>query len=101
MPAIGLKAFEYAQHTLRRLTISAVRHQFCVAEDGVEGGAQLMAHVGEELRFVLARLFKLAALVLDFVKQAHILDRDRSLVGKCRQQLNLLVSESSHTSTAH
>jgi hypothetical protein len=43
-----------------------------------------VAHVGEELRLVLARLFKLAALVLDFVEQPHVLDRDRGLVGKRR-----------------
>jgi hypothetical protein len=42
---------------------------------------------------VLARLFKLPALVLDFVKQPNILDRNRSLVGKCRDQLDLLVGE--------
>ena len=42
---------------------------------------------------MLARFFKLPALVLDFVEQPHILDRNRSLVGKCRDQLDLLVGE--------
>src|SRR5262249_46848011 len=34
--AVGLKAFEYAEHFLGWLTISAIRHQFRVAQDGVE-----------------------------------------------------------------
>ena len=52
VPAVGLKAFEYAKHLLGRLAVSAVRHQFGIAEDGVERCAQLVAHVGEELRLV-------------------------------------------------
>src|SRR6516165_10230305 len=68
VPAVGLKSFEYSKHLLGWLTVSAVRHQFRVAQDGVKRRAQLMAHIGQELRFVPARLFKLAALVLDFVE---------------------------------
>jgi len=49
-----------------------------------QGRAQLVAHIGEELRFVLAGLGKVAALVLDFVEQAHVLDGDRGLVGEGR-----------------
>ena len=41
-----------------------------------------MTHVGEELRFVLTRLRKLPALVVDFLEQANVLDRDHSLVGE-------------------
>src|SRR5215470_7722855 len=93
MLSVGLKAFEYAEHLLGRLTISAIRHQFGIAQDGVERRAQLVAHIGEELRLVLAGLFKLAALFLDFVKQPHILDRDRGLVGEGRDQLNLPIGE--------
>jgi hypothetical protein len=46
--------------------VRAVRRQFGIAQDGIERRAQLMAHIGEELRLVLAGLFKLPALVLDF-----------------------------------
>jgi hypothetical protein len=49
-----------------------------------------MAHIGEELRLVLARFFKLSALVLDFVKQSNILDRYHRLVGESRYKLYLL-----------
>src|SRR5215467_13796847 len=49
-----------------------------------------MAHIGEELRFVLARLFKLPALVLNFVELPHILDGDHGLVGEGRYKLDFL-----------
>src|SRR6516225_8111055 len=63
------------------------------ADDGVERRAQLVAHVGEELGLMLARLRELAALVLDFVEQPHIFDCDHGLVGKSLDQLDLLVGE--------
>ena len=37
-------------------------------DDGVERGAQLVAHAGDELRLVLARHLQLPVLVLDFVE---------------------------------
>ena len=45
---------------------------------------------------MLARLRELAALVLDFVEQPHVLDRDHRLVGEGRDQLDLLVGERPH-----
>ena len=95
MLAVALKPFEHGHHLLRRRAVNAVRDQFGVAEDGVERRAQLVAHVGEELRLVLARLGELAALVLDFVEQPHVLDRDHRLVGEGGDQLDLLVGERS------
>src|SRR6516164_8335104 len=101
VPAIGLKPLEYAEHLLGRLTVSAIRHQFGIAQDGIKRRAQLVAHIGEKLRLVLARFFQLSALVLDFVKQSNVLDGDRALVGEGRDQLDLLISESSHTRADH
>src|SRR5262249_25079821 len=66
--AVGLKSSEYAEHLFGRLTVSAVCHQFGVAQNGVERRAQFVTHIGEKLRFVLACLLKLAALLLDFVE---------------------------------
>src|SRR5258707_4013245 len=60
------------------------------SDDGIDRGAQLVAHAGHELRLVLARLRQLLALVLDFVEQADVLDRDHRLVGEGGQKLNLL-----------
>src|ERR1700675_3682504 len=45
---------------------------------------------------MLARHFELAALVLDFVEQPHVLDSDDRLVGECGDQRNLVVGEWSH-----
>jgi hypothetical protein len=41
-----------------------------------------MAHVGEELGFVLARFGKLAAFILNFIEEPHIFDCNRGLIGK-------------------
>src|SRR6516164_8658971 len=96
MFAVSLKTFEYAQHLLGWLAISPVRHQFGITQDGIERRAQFMAHVGEKLRFVLTRLFQLPALVLNFVEETYILNRDSGLVGECRDQFDLLVGEWLH-----
>jgi hypothetical protein len=90
MPAIGLESLEDAEHLLGRLTVSAVRHQFRITQDGVERCAQFVAHVGEKLRLVLACDLKLPALVLDFIEQSHVLDCNGGLVGKGLQQLDVL-----------
>ena len=45
---------------------------------------------------MLARDFELAALVLDFLEQPHVLDGDHSLVGEGGDQLDLLVGEWLH-----
>jgi hypothetical protein len=44
---------------------------------------------------VLARLFKLPALVLDFIEQADVFDGDNRLVRESLSQLNLLSGERS------
>src|SRR6516164_6916442 len=85
-----------AEHAVERLKVLIERfgilaEHLTYADDGVKRRTQLVAHVGEELRLVLARLGELAALRLDFVEQPHVLDRDYRLVGEGRQQLNLTV----------
>src|SRR5262245_9952970 len=74
-------------------------HHLGQADDGIERGAQFVAHAGEELRLVLARLRELPALVLDFVEQPHILDRDRRLSSEVLDQLDLFVDERPHLLT--
>ena len=90
-----------AEHAVERLGVLLQRLRILPqhlgdADDGVERRAQLVAHIGEELRLVLACLGELAALVLDFVEQPHVLDRDHRLVGEGRDQLDLLVGERPH-----
>jgi hypothetical protein len=45
------------------------------------------------LRLALARLRQLPALVLDFIEQTHVLDRNHRLVGEGLDQLDLLAGE--------
>jgi len=92
----------HAAQRLRRLVGAETRrvgdHHLGQADDGVERGAQFVAHAGEKLRLVPVRQFELAALVLDFVEQPHVLDRDHRLVGEGFDQFDLLVSKRPHDS---
>ena len=58
-----------------------------------------MAHAGDEFRLALARFRELAARVLDFLEQPHVLDCDYRLIGKGGDQLDLLVGEWPHDRT--
>jgi hypothetical protein len=49
--------------------------------------------------FVLARLSKLSALLLDFVKQLDVLDCDSGLIGERRRKFDLLIGENPHCPT--
>jgi hypothetical protein len=55
-----------------------------------------VAHAGEKLRLVLARFRELAALFLNLIEQPHVLNGDHRLIGKCTDQLDLLVSKRPH-----
>src|SRR6516225_3584825 len=99
MLSVSLQAFEYAQHLLGWLTISTVCHQFGVAQNSVEWRSQFVTHIGEELRFVLARDFELATLVLDFVEQPHVLNSDHSLVSESLNQFNLFFRKRTNVPT--
>src|SRR5262245_20572355 len=49
-----------------------------------------MAHAGDELRLVLARLRQLPILILNLIEQPYVLDSDHRLVGKRGDKLDLL-----------
>jgi hypothetical protein len=68
---------------------------------GIERRAQLVAHIGEELRLVLAGDLELAALVLDLVEQPRILDRQHRLRGECLDQVDGVLREGAGRSPAH
>ena len=76
-----------AEHAVERLGIllwrlRIVAQHLADADDGVQRRAQLVAHVGEELRFVLACFGELAAFFSNFVEQPHVLDGNDRLVRK-------------------
>jgi hypothetical protein len=91
VPGCTEHAIEGLDVLLQRLDI--LPQHLADADDGIERRAQLMAHIGEELRFVLTCIGELAAFFLNFVEQAHVLNRDSGLVGKGHYQLNLPVAE--------
>ena len=87
-----------AEHAIERLDVLLQRLRVLPqhlgdADDGVERRAQLVAHVGEELRLVLTCDFELAALLLDFVEQSRVLDRQDRLRGEGLHQFDLLLGE--------
>ena len=88
MLAVGLQAFQHLAHLLGRFAIDVVEDEFGVAEDGVERRAQLVAHVGQELRFVLACDLKLPALLVDLGEEVCVLDRKHRLGGECLEQVD-------------
>src|SRR5262249_60408116 len=89
-------AMDARQRLLRRLRAEPRRvadHYLGQADDGVERGAQLVAHAGDELRFVFARLLQLPILVLDLMEQPRVFNRDHRLVGESLHEHDLLVGE--------
>src|SRR6516165_8361462 len=92
------------EHAIERLGVLLCRLRVLAqhlthADDGVERRAQLMAHIGEKLGFVLAGFGELAALVLDFVEQANVLDCDHSLVGESGDEIDLLLRKRPYRGT--
>src|SRR5580704_15276321 len=96
MLAVRLHALHHGAHFFRRLAVNAVDNKLGIAENGIERRAQLVAHIGKELRFMLARFRDLPALVLDLFEQAHVLDSDTRLVGEGGRELDLLFGERPH-----
>ena len=77
------------------------RTELGIAEDRVERRAQLVAHIGEELRLVLARDLELVALDLDFVEQAGVLDRQHRLRREGLQQVDRALGKLAGRFSAH
>src|SRR6266566_4675640 len=88
MPPIALQALQHGPHLVGGLAVNAVEHQFGITEDGIQRRAELVAHVGEEFRFALARDFEFPAFLLDLAEQPCVLDRQHGLIGKGLQQLD-------------
>src|SRR5262249_60803157 len=65
-----------------------VHHHLGQPDDGIQRCAQLMAHVGEELRLVSARELELPTLFLDLLEQARILDGEYRPCGERLQQVD-------------
>src|SRR4051812_17788565 len=80
--SVDLDALQDFAGLVGHFSIKAVGQQFRVAEHGVQGRAQLVAHVGQELRFVLARGREVTPLLLDFVEETRIVQGENGLIRK-------------------
>jgi putative ABC transport system substrate-binding protein len=87
--AVGLDAPQHTLRLVREIAVDAVGHQLGVAEHGIERRAQLVAHIGEELRLVLAGERELAALLLDLAEQPRVLDRHGLVTSIARPTSNV------------
>src|SRR5271166_2282337 len=99
MLAVGLQALKHCTHLFGWLAIDAVQDKLGVAQNGIQRCPKLVAHVGKELGLVPTCDLKLAAFVLNFIKEACILDRNHRLIGKGRNQFDLLIVERPHRPT--
>ena len=86
MLAGAVDALERLRRQLRALGLLA--QHLGQADDGVERRAQLMAHIGEELRLVLARNLECAALLFNLAEEARVLDREHRLGRKGLQEID-------------
>jgi hypothetical protein len=77
--AVGTNTREDRPEFLRRCAVDAFLQKRSIAKHGGQRRSQLMAHVSDELRLVLARDLELAALLGDLPKQASVLHGDRGL----------------------
>src|SRR6516164_4532547 len=101
MLAVVLHTLEGGMRLLRKLAIDAVHEKLGITQDCIERRAQLMAHIGEELRFVLACDLELAALVLDLVKEPRVLDRQHRLARESLQDVDRAVAEATGGTALH
>src|SRR5215468_4240048 len=94
MPPRLLDVAEVLRLLVVDLAEHALREHLREADDGVERGAQLVAHVGQELALVLARDLELPALLRDLAEQPRVLDRKSRLSREGLQQLDDFRGES-------
>ena len=73
---------------------------FAVANDGIERRPQLVAHIGEKLRFVLPRHFELPAFILDFTEQPGVLNRHRRLRRECLDEVDDILRKDARRAAA-
>src|SRR5262245_21185225 len=99
--AVGLYPFEHRVHLNRQQAIKAVLHEFTVSKDSVQRSSQLMAHVGEELRLMLAGDLKLSGFLFELLKKTCILDGEGRLRGERLHKVNDGLLEGARMITPH
>ena len=82
-------ALQHALGALGKFAVKPVAQQLGIAQNGVERRSELMAHIGEEARFMLARKGELAALFLDPAEQPRIAHGEHRLMREGLHQAHL------------
>src|SRR5262249_57336961 len=82
-------------------SVEALLDQLGITENRRQWSSELMAHVGNELRLVLAGDLDLAALLLNFVEHPRVLNRQHGLCSKSLQQLYRLLGKFARPPTTH
>src|SRR5438128_2413708 len=88
MGARGVDVLQVLFLLLVELTEHPLRQDLGEADDGVQRRTELMGHVRQELRLVLAGDFELATLVRDLAEEPGVLDREGGLGRKGPQQID-------------
>ena len=83
-----LQALQNFSNLVGHRAVDLVENQLGIAQDGVQRGAQFVAHVGQKFGFVLVGPCQFTALGFDFAEQAGIVDRDHGLGRKGLEQLD-------------
>src|SRR5215510_7599393 len=91
MLAAGPDAGEGIHRLVGQWTVEAFLDQLGKTQDGGKRSSQFVAHIGDELRFVLASKLELVALLNYLLEHLRVLDRDDSLICECSQQINLKI----------
>jgi hypothetical protein len=99
--AVALHALEHAAHPFRHVAVDTVQYELGISEDRVQWRTQFVAHIGEELRLVLAGDLELVALDPDFVEQAGVLDRQHRLRREGLQQVDRALGKFAGRFAAH
>ena len=71
------------------------------ADHGVQRRPELVRHVGQEVRLVLAHHLQLGTLLLQLTEQLGVVDRHRGLAGEGLQELHRLRGEAAGRAAAH
>jgi hypothetical protein len=101
---MGTRTVNPAQRLCRLFRAKARRiadHHLGQPDDGIERGAQLMAHAGDELRLVLACHFELTALFLHLGEQIGVLDGQHGLRREGLQQIDAVLGKLARRFSPH
>ena len=99
LPVFFARGAEPGPNFVGYFAVNIILDEFGVAEDRVQRRSQLVADVGEKLRFVTVGNLELLALRFDLLKQAGIVDGQRELLGNGIDQVDVSLRISAGSET--